>query len=182
MFFCPIRLTCGNVSRRLSDVSLIDTGAGTCHMTYPLWCMLGLDKVCFEERKDLCELLKIQSADDMTFEKLPLVHAPSPSCLADGSEKSTYLFRLDKLVIEDKSDNAIVLKNITVRLIDSETAKFIVGMNVLRYLDISYRPTQRESICFLSQSKDGADLMEHHRKTGISNTMNSTFMYIEENN
>ena len=49
-FLCPVTLKFGEIDTELDRLVLLDTGAGICHISYPLWCHIGLNKVCFNEK------------------------------------------------------------------------------------------------------------------------------------
>ena len=178
MLFCPVRLTCGG-SEQIVRLSLLDTGAGICHMTYPMWLNMGLDKICWNNNPQVCKLMGINSPEDMTFDTLPLVS--TISVLGDGSEVKVYEIRMDKLQLGLPSlgfNHRIVLENITVRLINRDHAAFIVGWNVLKYLEITYSPSLSEAICQLTLTDVGLHLLKSDRKNKINNCMQNMFNYL----
>ena len=180
-FLCPVALKCGEVNTKLERLVLLDTGAGFCHISFPLWCFIGLNKVCFNEKKESLNLMGVHSPDDMTFDKLPFPPAANKTELGNGLKIDTYEFRLDELILGTQAsgaDNRIVLNNITVRIIDSPKYEFIVGLNVLRYLTINYQPSETQSICQITFEDNGRRLLEKHRAKGINN-MQRMFQYLQ---
>ena len=125
-FLCSVKLKCKEVSAELGALSLLDTGAGICHMTYALWCDIGLNKVYLNERQDLLKYVKSTNADE--FENLLLAPVSDKTVLGNGLEVTAYEFRLDELVMSSPTHHgSIRLNNITVRLIYSEKSAFIIG-------------------------------------------------------
>ena len=115
---CPIYLRHENAEYPV-DFSLLDTGATICHMTYPLWLMMGLNKLCWESNSELCKLMGIASPEEMTFDNLPLVS--TISILGDGSHVKVFEFKLDAIELGRPSlgfNHSIKFENITVRLIN----------------------------------------------------------------
>ena len=177
MLLCPVKLSCGQ-SEHIARYSLLDTGAGVCHMTYRMWIDMGLHKICWNTNPALCNLMGIKTPDEMIFDRLPL--AAAYSVLGDGSRVKVYEFRLDKLQLGLPSisfNHCIILDNITVRLINAEDADFIVGWNVLKYLEILYTPSAVDPICRLTLTSDGQQLFSHDRRNKITNFMQSMFVY-----
>lgn len=175
MLLCPVKLTCGT-SEHISHLSLLDTGAGICHMTYPLWLNMQLHKICWNNNPQLCKLMGIESFDKMTFDTLPLIS--TISVLGDGSLAKVYEIKLDKLQLGLPSlgfNHCIELDNVTVRLINQDHAAFIVGWNVLKYLDIQYNPSQFN--CQLTLTDAGKQFFREERRNGISNYMQNMFNY-----
>jgi hypothetical protein len=161
---------------------LLDTGAVICHMTYGLWLDMGLDEVCFNELRDTTEFFQhtsFRSPKDMTFEKLPL--AEKVSELGNNFKVKVYEFRLDRLNIGIPQNNSdyIMFENITVRLIDSPQQEFIVGWNVLKYLDIDYKPSINQSVCKLTLTEAGKALLHADRQNKRYNYMNNRFNYLQ---
>jgi hypothetical protein len=78
--------------------------------------------------------MNVGSPEEMTFDKMPF--PPIPEAMAtevgNGEKVMTYEFRVDKLVLgeTDSQSDSLVFNNITVRLIDSPKAEFMVGLNV----------------------------------------------------
>ena len=94
MLLCPIKITCGQ-SEHVARFSLLDTGAGMCHMTYHMWIDMGLHKLCWNASPTLCKLMGLHTPEDMSFDRLPLT--ATYSVFGDGSRVKVYEFRLDKL-------------------------------------------------------------------------------------
>ena len=63
MLLCPVTLKCGGTEFKKDF--LLDTGAGICHMTYPLWVTLGLNNICWNDNPKLFKLMKQDSPSDM---------------------------------------------------------------------------------------------------------------------
>jgi len=182
MLLCPVKLTYGQ-AEHIEPLSLLDTGAGTCHMTYPLWLNMGLHKICWNTNPNLCKLAGINSPNDMSFDSLPLV--ATTSILGDGSVVKVYEIKLDKLQLGLQKlgfNQFIEMNDITVRLIGHDHAAFIVGWNVLKYLEINYTPSLTEPNCQLTLTDVGQRLFTHERKNGISNHMQSMFNYMTVQN
>ena len=158
--------------------SLFDTGATISHISYGLWKYMGLDELLFNDNPNLMKLLEIKSKDDLSFNNLPMT--ARASILGDDTRVRTYEFCLDTLTlgIQSLSYQPIQLKNITVRLIDSPELQFIVGWNVLKYLNIDYRANQKEAICKFELTDDGRLWLEDDRKNKIANFMTSRFNYL----
>lgn len=177
MLFCPVKLR-SDTSEYYTKLSLLDTGAAICHMTYPLWLNMGLHEECWNRNPELCKLMGIASPNDMVFEKLPLVSVIS--ILGDGSKIKAYEFRLDELELGRESlgfNHKINFENITVRVINRKDSDFIVGWNVLKYLEPTYKPSLYQSIYQLELTEDGRKLLEQDRQNKISNYMQSMFNY-----
>jgi len=172
----PVEFEFSGLHKILGYEIMLDYGAGTCHMTFPLWCDLGLNKICFEKQKRLLALMGVNSLEEMTFSKLPLRKSKLMTKLGNGFEVPAYEFRLDKLVLGSK----IELPNITVRLIDSKNDDtFVIGLNVLRYLSINYKPFVGQSIFQFAFEESGRELLEHDRVQKRQNNMPTTFFYLE---
>ena len=178
MLLCPVKLTYGQ-AEHIEPLSLLDTGAGICHMTYPLWLNMGLHKICWDANPDLCKLAGINTPEDMTFDSLPLV--ATSSIMGDGSVVKVYEIKLNKLQLGLQKlgfNHFIEMEDITVRLIGHDHAAFIVGWNVLKYLDIQYTPSLANPICQLTLTDEGQQLFWHDRQNKISNHMQSMFNFI----
>jgi hypothetical protein len=119
---------------------------------------------------------------EMTFSKLPFPPLPEKywTEVGNGAKVATYEFRIDKLTkgVSDSNSDELVFDNITVRLIDSPKSEFVVGMNVLRYIKVAFRPTSIQSICQLTLDENGKSLMEKHRVSKGVNNLQSTFNYL----
>ncbi|MCL1996454.1 MAG: hypothetical protein FWG63_09635 [Defluviitaleaceae bacterium] len=173
----------GNVKLECADKSyekrsLFDTGATISHMSYGLWQYMGLDELLFNDNPPLMKLLGIKSKDDLAFDSLPMI--ARATILGDDTRVRTYEFCLDTLAlgVQSLSYQPIRLKNITVRLIDSPELQFIVGWNVLKYLNIDYKASQKEAICKFELTVDGRLWLEDDRKEKIANFMTSRFNYL----
>ena len=59
---CDATIFCGTVADR--RMVLLDSGAGVCHITYALWCLLGMNEVCYNDNPQLLNLMGIKSADE----------------------------------------------------------------------------------------------------------------------
>ena len=177
------RFLYGNIKLACSDKSdersaLFDTGATICHISYGLWLDMGLDELLFNDNPSLMKLLGIRSKDDLAFDNLPMT--AWTTILGNDTRVRTYEFCLDTLTlgVQSLSHQPIHLKNITVRLIDSPELQFIVGWNVLKYLNIDYRASQKEAICKFELTDDGRLWLEDDRKNKIANFMTSRFNYL----
>jgi len=173
-----ITVICGSI--RMPRVALLDTGAGVCHMTFGLWKRLGLDKACFESNQSLMKQMGFKSKEDFTFENLPLERATTK--LGDENEIITYLSRVDTLILgkEKVGSKPIRLNNITVKVMDSIEDNFIVGMNVLLYLNISYQANSSKAMMRISLERAGLDWLEKDRLEGKANSMVESFNYLQE--
>ena len=177
MLLCPVKITCGE-SEHIVRYSLLDTGAGMCHMTYRMWIDMGLHKICWNANPSLCKLMGLNAPDDMTFDRLPLTAAYS--IFGDGSRVKAYEFRLDilQLGLPKLGFNHIIeMENITVRLINAEDADFIVGWNVLKYLEIHYIPSLTDPTCQLTLTHVGQQMYLNDMHNKIANHMQSMFNY-----
>jgi hypothetical protein len=177
MLLCPVKLTCGQ-SEHIARYSLLDTGAGVCHMTYRMWLDMRLHEICWNNNPTLCRLMGINTPDEMEFDTLPLVS--TTSILGDGSEAKVYEIKIDKLQLGIPKlgfNHCIELENITVRLINLDRASFIIGWNVLKYLDIHYTPSLSNPSCQLTLTDEGLTLFHHERQNKIANFMQSMFNY-----
>ena len=54
----PVKIVCGQVTGFFSH-SLLDTGAGLCHITYPAWRDIGMNELCFNDNQTLMNLMGI---------------------------------------------------------------------------------------------------------------------------
>ena len=100
------------------------------------------------------------------------------------SQVKVYEFRLDKLEIGRPSlgfNHSVILENITVRLINRKDFDFIVGWNVLKYLQPTYKPSPENLIYQLELKEDGRQLFKQDRANKINNHMQSMFVYRQEN-
>ena len=154
-FYCATTINSGGISVLLQKTALLDTGATTCHMSFPLWCGLGFSLVCFRELKTEFGKIGVSSPDKMTFDTLPLKQFET--ILGNGIKTKTYEFRVDELILGDTSISSrpVKLANITIRIMDSPDYEFIIGLNVLRYLTIKYQPSASKSICHLIFDNNG---------------------------
>ena len=174
---CEVTIACGSATN--SRMVLLDSGAGVCHISYPLWCLMGMNEVCFNDNPRLLNLMGIKSADEMTFNNLPLL--ANTTILGNSFRAKSYEFRLDKLTIglPTLSSNAITLENITVRVIESNAHEFIVGWNVLKYLRTNYTPSPAQSIYKITLDTNGEALFQQDRANGISNNLQNRFIYLQ---
>jgi hypothetical protein len=174
---CDATILCGNASKK--QKVLIDTCAGICHMSYGLWRILKMNEVCYNESPTLLNLMGIHSADEITFDNLPLL--ATTSRLGNNYEAKVYEFRLDSLTIglPTLSSNPITMANITTRIINSDGIDFIIGWNVLKYLKMSYEPSVQQSFYQLTYDTAGEAFFNHDRTSGISNYMQSRFIYLQ---
>ena len=174
---CPIRLQHSNSEYPVPS-SLLDTGATICHMTYPLWLIMGLNNVCWNSNPEICKLMGISSSDDMTFETLPLVS--TVSILGDGSHVKVYEFRLDAIELGKPTlgfNHVIKFENITVRLINRKDPDFIVGWNVLKYLQPSYDPSPDNAIYQFELTEKGQRFFIQDRYEKVNNHMQNMFNF-----
>ena len=174
---CPVHLRHDNAERPVR-AALFDTGATICHMTYPLWLIMGLNKVCWDNNPKLCKLMGIASPNEMTFDTLPLVS--TISVLGDGSHVKVYEFKLDALELGRPSlgfGHSIKFENITVRLINRKDHDFIVGWNVMKYLRPTYDPSPFASLYQFELTERGYQLFIQDRDNNINNYMKSMFNY-----
>ena len=177
MLFCPVKLTCGGTSA-LVQQSLLDSGAGICHMTYRLWTFMGIHELLWKDNPKLCKQMGINAPYQMSFDTLPL--ASTVSMLGDGREVKVYEFRLSALELGLPSlafPHSIPFKNINVRLINREDSAFIVGWNILKYLQHTYHPSPSNLIYELELTEAGKQLFENDRKNKVANDMQSMFKY-----
>ena len=170
------RLKCGN--KNYERLSLFDTGAIISHMSYGFWLDMGLDEVIFNDNPPLMDLLGIKSKDDLTFDTLPMTAVITR--LGNDVEIKAYEFCLDVLTlgIQSLSYSPIKLEKITVRLIDSPKWQFLVGWNVLKYLDTFYRASKNEAIYTLNLTAEGRGWLETDRRNRVANYMTSRFSYL----
>jgi len=174
-FYCATTLKSGGISVVLQKTALLDTGATICHMSFPLWCGLGFNNICFNHNKDEFLKIGINSPDEMIFDKMPL--KSFNTILGNGVKTKTYEFRADELILGDASvpGKPVILTNITIRIMDSPDYEFIIGLNVLRYLSIKYQPSALKSFCQLSIDSNGMKLLDNDRTNLNINNMNSMF-------
>lgn len=174
---CPIVVKCGAIHERIN--ALLDTGAGICHITYGLWKRWGFNSLLFDSNPSLMNTAGIYSADDIAFDKLPIIK--KTSTLGDDKEVDVYEFRLDELMfgMPSASIQTVPFNKITVRIIGSDEPGFIVGWNVLKYLTINYKPSVSSSKCQLTLEQDGIDFMQHDRQNNISNYLQDRFSYLQ---
>jgi len=185
-FYCQVRLSSGDIDFVLKEEALLDTGATTCHISFPLWCNLGFHELCFSEKRDLLRKIGIFEPDGITFNTLPL--KAHTTRLGNGVTTDTYEFRASELclgdsdILEGKSflSKPVTLKNITIRIIDSPEYELIIGLNVLRYMTIRYKPSIEKSICHLLLDNNGRQLLENDRTTRNINNMSGMFDYISD--
>ena len=149
-------------------------------MTYRMWLDMRLHEICWNNNPNLCRLIGLNTPNEMTFDSLPLVS--TTSILGDGSEAKVYEIKLDKLQLGIPKlgfDHCIELENITVRLINLDRASFIIGWNVLKYLDIHYSPSLSDPNCQLTLTDEGLKLFHHERQNKITNFMQGMFNYLQ---
>ncbi|MCL1988953.1 MAG: hypothetical protein FWG64_13435 [Firmicutes bacterium] len=178
--FANLKLECSGKTHDI--ISLCDTGAGICSMSYGLWQHMGLDEVIFNDNPPLMKLLGIKSKNELTFDNLPMTAVDTK--LGNGVVVKTYEFYLDTLTlgIRSLSNVPVVLEKITVRLIDSNEVQFLIGWNVLKYLEVTYKPSENEAIYTFKFTAKGKNWLETDRKNKISNYMTSRFSYLSQDN
>jgi hypothetical protein len=172
---CAASLKCAGMKASIPDGALIDTGAMTCHMTFSLFKDLGLTTALYNNNPALAALLHPLDPKDLQFGKLPFQPLPTGSIVGSGEQVMAYQFRLDTLTLGDE----ITLPGVTVRLIHSELLEFIVGMNVLRYLDFTHSPGPNSSRLTMSLSDHGRAIYLANQRAGLQNAMRSTFHYLD---
>jgi len=174
---CPVQLQHNKTEYPVRS-ALLDTGATICHMTYPLWLIMGLNEACWNRNSELCKLMGIASPNDMTFDTLPFIS--TVSILGDGSHVKVFEFRLDALELGKPSlgfNHSIKFENITVRLINRKDPDFIVGWNVLKYLQPSYDPSPDKAIYQFELTDKGRRFFIQDRDNKVNNYMHSMFNY-----
>ena len=95
----PVHMICAGSPVKITKEVMLDYGAGTCHMTFPLWKELGFANIYFEEFKNLFASKSINSLADLTFENLHMRRAKRDTELGNGMEVPAYIFRLDALIL-----------------------------------------------------------------------------------
>jgi len=172
-----VTIACGK--SKTTRFSLLDSGAGLCHMSFGLWKLLELDALCFNDNPQLMSQMGIKSKEDLVFEKLPL--RLEASTLGDRTKAAAYLTKIDQLTLGEikAGSNPIRLNDITVKVINSDKLYFIVGVNVLRYTSVSYSPSPERARMRISLEQAGLDWFEQDRKNGLANSMTSMFNYLE---
>ena len=155
---------------------LLDTGASYCHITYPMWQAMRLGEKFIEENANLCRLIKIINPKDFEFENLPLRKLPPGECtsLGNGTVVTTYQIRIDKIIINN-SNNPVEINNITARMIDGDKSHFIIGENVIKYLDITSKPVNGKFTLSIDFTKEGKSLMDKHRVEQNLNNMQTCY-------
>ncbi len=121
----------------------------------------------------------IHSVEEMTFDKLPFT--ARESTLGNNIPVKAYEFMLDKLVLGQKAIGFpynIELERITVRLINANKPNFVVGCNVLKHLEVNYKPTENEHMYYYRLTQDGINSLQHDRDNHISNYYRHTFNYL----
>jgi hypothetical protein len=120
----------------------------------------------------------IASSDKMIFDNLPLVS--TISILGDGTHVKVFEFKLDALELGKPSlgfNHSIKFENITVRLINRKDPDFIVGWNVLKYLQPTYDPAPSASVYQLELTEKGHQLFIQDRDNKVNNYMQNMFNY-----
>jgi hypothetical protein len=175
----PIKIVNGQASAMFYN-SLLDTGAGLCHITYPAWRNMGMNEVCFNDNPTLMKQMGIYSPDDLTFDNMPLTRHTTE--LGNGMEINAYEARLDQIYLgkERLGLPPITIENITIRIIDSDKRAFIVGWNILKYLSVNYNPSLHESQYQLMLTKEGRKKFQYDRENNISNYLKHRFNYIQD--
>lgn len=148
-------------------------------MSYPLWKRLGLNQILFDELSKTTEffqyLASIKTSDDLNFKNLPLTMVYSE--LGDGKSADTYQFMIDYLVIKGSPD--MIFPNVTVRLIDAEKSFFVIGMNIIKYLSIRYRPNIKDQIFEIALEREGYDLYLADQQSGLNNELKVHFQLMD---
>ena len=158
---------------------LFDTGAGMCHMTFPLWKQLMQHKRFFDDNKELCKLAGINSADELTFENIPL-YKRKGTTIGDGSSISIFPVRIDSITFALNklgSGLPVMLDNITTYVMDHDELHFITGCNVIKYLKLHSEPIGDEFTISVDFTEDGKRLLEKDRQDKKNNYMTHFYNY-----
>ena len=114
--------------------AMFDTGAAICYITYALWYNMGADNVIFDDSNK------------------------QETILGDGSKIPAYDCYFD---INIGKAPVVKLENIKTRLIYSKEAEFILGRNILRYLDFHYvNSSTINTSCFLELTDVGRQIIQ----------------------
>ena len=177
LYYVDTRIIVGN--NEFYQPSLIDTGAGICHMTFPLWKKLGQHSLFFEENKNLCNLVGIKTEEDITFDNIPLTKRRGTT-IGDGSSIFVFPVRIDSIVFKKnkvESGLPVELKDITVNVMNHNETHFISGCNVVKYLDMHSRPIGNNFTITLNLTSDGNILLEKDRIEKNNNYMTHFYNY-----
>ena len=168
-------------------LTLLDTGATMCHMTYPMWLRMKLDEMCWKANPSAFQRVGVNSINDITFENLPLI--AEAVTLGNNKTAKIYDFRIDKLELGEPP-LTIMLDNITVSLIEADAPGFTIGWNVLKYFKTTYSPmlpvnsqnpdlnNMRINYYNLELTSEGQMLLMFDRHYGFSNNMKSMFYFL----
>ena len=165
---------------------LLDTGAGMCHMTYPLWEDMKQHMRFFDENKKLCELAGIKFANDLTFENIP-IYKKKGTTLGDGSTVLVFQTKIDAITFQKNKLGRglpVTLNNITVNVMDHFESHFIIGCNVIKYLKLHSEPIGDEFTISIDFTDNGKRLLEKDRTEKKNNYMTHFYNFedlIKEN-
>ena len=175
-FFYVQTSICINGLESIPSRQLLDTGASYCHITFPMWQAMRLDARFLEENENLCRLMKINNPRDFEFENLPLRKLPPEECtiLGNGTVVTTYQIRIDKVII-DNNNSPVEINNITTKMINGSRPQFIIGENVIKYLDITSKPVNGKFTLSIDFTKEGKSLMDKHRVEQNLNNMQTCY-------
>ena len=171
LFYLQTKIVMQNESSHLP--CLFDTGAGMCHMTFPFWVKLKQHVRFFDENKRLCELVKIISADELTFDNIP-IYKKRGTTIGDGSSILVFPVKIDSIsFVLNKlgSGVPVTLNNITVNVMDHLESHFITGCNVIKYLKLHSEPIGDEFTISVDFTEDGRRLLEKDRIDKKNNYM-----------
>ena len=192
MLYAPAKITCSPIVFDVS-LALLDTGATFSIMSYAMWIDMGLQNLCWQNNKHQFNLMGTKTINDIAFEELPLV--ADRVRIGDDTFSKMYYFRIDKLELGIPSieyPHKIELKNITVGLINSSKSKFIIGMNVLKYLKPNYSPavpridtgkapqSKYPNYYELELTQGGIHLLVYDRQAKTNNHMQNTFHFLQQ--
>ena len=147
--------------------ALLDTGATFCTMDYATWKDLGMNELLYSQRKLYFEG-KGYNKENIPFAELGF--ARTTGHVGNGQPIMPYVVRLCQLNLIGVGDQKITLENITVHLLEHCSERFIVGMNVLRYLDHTYATDDLKYT--FSFTEQGQRRMLKERR-GVSNFFNN---------
>jgi len=156
---------------------LVDTGATFCTMKYDIWRDMGMNQLLFDSDPNRFQALGYTRTNviNLPFKDLRL-RTKENMKVGNGESILAYEARLCELnLLGEATSEKISLRNITVHLLNDCTEDFILGMNVLRYLDLLY--LAKNQTYRLSLGNDGEKLLEEERKYSDSffNNLSSTF-------
>lgn len=161
------------------DPYLLDTGAGVCHITFPLWKKLNQHNRFFELNKELCKLVGILNPEDLMFKNIPITKRKD-TVIGDGSNIKVFDTKIDSITFQKNKLGQgipVTVKDITAKVLDHTEEHFIVGCNVIKYLKLATEPKGDNFTISIDFTSDGKNLLDEDRKNKKANFMTNFYNY-----